>query len=278
MDTLAVVVSYNDWQNTMATVESLLAHARVVVWDNASTDGTVNRLRGRFPNLEIHAHDHNVLWTPACNMAIRRSLGDEDYLLVSNNDIIYRPNVLDRLKAALHRPDVGIVGPTGSALGGLQDFETHWRRPGRATAANVDHLPTVRTNFVVGAAMMLRTELWHELGPFDASMPLGADDHDYCLRAKDAGYQIQVVNSAYVNHKGHASGRHAKAVWDEWGGKSWAAFNEKWVGYFYNELEAVRCHWNPAYTPGWDYGTGWFTEEARAVVWKARGASYEDPL
>lgn len=279
MDTLAVVISFNDVRNTVDTVRSLLGQARVVVWDNASTDGTLERLHREFGSqIDVHAHAENVLWTPACNQGIHRYLGDETHILVSNNDVLYRPNVVERLRQALQEPHVGIVAPTGAALGGLQDFETHWRRTGKGNSNNVDHLPTVRSNYVVGAVMMFPRTLWEELGPFDVSMPLGADDHDYCIRAKHAGYQIRVVNSAYVGHRGHASHRHAKAIWDEWGGKSWKAFEEKWAGYFFNELEAVRCHWNPEYVPGWDYGTGWLTEEARAPIWAARGASYDDPL
>jgi GT2 family glycosyltransferase len=104
-------------------------------------------------------------------------------------------------------------------------------------------------------------------------MPLGADDHDYCLRVKQAGYKIMVAYSAFVSHKSHSSYRRARDTWDEWGGKSWEAFNKKWAGYFFNEEEAKRAHWQSEYTEGWETGTGRLSPEERAEVWSRREIS-----
>jgi GT2 family glycosyltransferase len=270
MDTLIVVVSYNDAENTLATVASLIGQGRVVVWDNASTDDTVQRLG---TTVDMHVSHENVLWTPACNGAVREFIRDEKYILFSNNDIVYRPNVVERLKQAIDE-GYGIVAPTGTCLGGLQDYATQWGH-GRP-AGIVDHLPTLRTAYLVGASMMMSEQVWDRVGEFDEDMPLGADDHDYCIRAKDAGYRLAVVNSAYVNHKGHASAKHAGDVWAEWGGKSWGVFNEKWAGYFHDEEEALKCHWSADYYEGWDYGTGWLPEEKRTVIAERR-AALSDP-
>jgi GT2 family glycosyltransferase len=280
MDTLIIVVSYNDYQNTALTVETLLGQGRVVVWDNSSPDGSAARLRKAFGDkIIVHAYEHNALWTPALIEAVNLYHDNEPFILFSNNDINYRSGVIHKLQRVFaEEPTAGIVAPTGAALGGLQDFETHWRRTGQATANNVEHLPTVRSNYVVGASMMISKRLYDEIGTLDGAMPLGADDHDYCIRAKQAGYTIWVCNSAYVGHKGHASARHSPEIWNEWGGKSWAAFNQKWAGYYFNEMEAIYCHWNPEYRPGWEFGTGWMEEEERAPIWEARGASYDDPL
>lgn len=275
MDTLIVVVSYNDAQNTLTTVQSLVGQGRIVVWDNASTDDTVHRLRTGYPNVNVHVNDENILWTPACNGAIHEYYDGEEYVLFSNNDITYRPNVVERLKSVFRdESNVGIVGPTGAALGGLQDYATHWGKGRRA--ANVDHLPNVRTTYIVGASMMISGDLLGDIGLLDETMPLGADDHDYCIRAKQAGYSLWVCNSAYVAHKGHASARHAPAQWQEWGGKSWAAFESKWAGYYFTEKEAIWCHWGATWHPNWNIGTGWMEEADRQKVWEARGATYDD--
>lgn len=272
LSTLAVVVSYNDAARTVACVESLKHQARVVVWDNASHDGTIAVLAHNHSDVTLHASHENVLWTPALNQAMAMFYDGEDYILFSNNDIVYRPNTLAHLKSTfLNHDNVGIVAPSGSALGGLQDFASHWPRP--------EHIPDdqwrvsrpdVRATYVVGASMMVSAEAWNRIGPLDDSMPLGADDHDYCLRAKEEDYQIWVTSSAYVNHVGHASAAHAEPVWEEWGAKSWEAFNAKWDGYFYTEEEASKCHWAGTYTPGWDKGTGRLSAEEREKVWEAR--------
>ena len=274
MKTLIGVISYNDVVNTVRTVDSLFGHGDIVVWDNNSQDDTVVALRKKFGDrIIIHEHPVNSLWTPACNGVIANYLKGHRYILLSNNDITYRPYSVSRLEAVLDtEPSVGIVGPGGAGLGGLQDFGTHW---GQRALKDVTQIPTVRANYVVGAAMMFRSKMIDEIGYLDNDMPLGADDHDYCIRAKEANYQIKVVNSAYVAHKSHATYKHSKHIWDEWGGKSWAVFNEKWAGYYYNEEEAIKCHWGCDYHPGWDKGTGWLTEEARLEIWQFRNAPYE---
>lgn len=268
MDTLIAVISYNDVANTTATVESLLGQGRVVVWDNNSPDRTADILAEKDLPIEIYPSIYNILWTPACNAAVETYLRDEQYILFSNNDIVYRPGVVERLKAELDN-GYDIVGPTGTCLGGLQDYATHWGKGRPAT--NVDHLPTVRTTYLVGASMMMRRDVYEAVGPLCDRMPLGADDHDYCIRAKELGYKIGVVNSAYVNHKGHATGKHSPAIWKENAGESWKVFNEKWAGYYLNEEEAIKCHWGAVYHPGWDVGTGWKEPDEQAKAWESRG-------
>ena len=118
--------------------------------------------------------------------------------------------------------------------------------------------------------MLVSRECFYDVGMLDNDMPLGADDHDYCIRAKAKGWTIWVVNSAYVDHVGHASFSKAKKTWKDAGELSWKRFNEKWDGYFYDEEEATKAHWAGTYTPGWDIGTGWLSPEEREKVYEDR--------
>jgi hypothetical protein len=277
--TLGIVVSYNDAANTLACVESLKGQVRTIVWDNASSDDTIERLLAS-PNksLTIHRSSTNVLWTPALNRAVAEFYDGEEFLLFSNNDIVYRNDTIDRLEELFEvDPTAGIAAPAGSGLGGLQDFATQHPIPHAQDGHPVMPFdlwvttrPTLRANYVVGASMMVRYSAWEEIGALDESMPLGADDHDYCMRAKAHRYTIWVVTSAYVEHKGHASLGVARKEWNDWGRRSWEVFNEKWAGYYHNEEEAVKCHWEAKYTPGWNLGTGWLPEADRQAVWDAR--------
>jgi GT2 family glycosyltransferase len=272
MDTLAVIVNYNDEVNLLQCVKSLYGQARIVVWDNASTDNSVLALSKKFPDVLVHRSPENVLWTPAINSAIDTYLEDEDYILVSNNDIMYHFNTVEKLRKVAARPEVGIVAPIGSALGGMQDFAHHHGKGHQITNPHsfVQDLPDLRVAYVVGASVMFRSGVYREVGPWDNEMPLGADDHDYCIRLKEHDYHIMVCQSAYVAHKGHASGQKAKSIWDEWASKSWIVFEKKWAGYFSSEEEALKCHWAAAYHPGWEKGTGWLPAEERSAIWHAR--------
>ena len=273
MDILIVVVSYNDSNNTMLTVQSLLGQGNIVVWDNASTDGTVGHLAKFGDSIRVMASKTNLLWSPAVNRAVEMFRTDEKAIVMSNNDITYRPNTMQLLfKAVNDDKKVGIAAPIGSGLGGMQDF-AHWYGKGEKIRDPVQYasgLPVLRVATIVGASVLIPTRVWDEIGPLDETMPLGADDHDYCIRVKQAGYTIAVQQAAYITHRSHSSYRRARQSWEEWGGKSWKAFNEKWAGYYLNEEEAIKCQWGYAYQKGWDVGTGWMGETERAAEWAKR--------
>lgn len=278
MNTLAIVVTYNDKNSVLECVDSLVRQADVLVWDNASTDGTTDEVRRTFPQAEVHLAPQNMLWTPALNAATELYWNGTQNLLYSNNDVIYEANVVSVLEQVLEDPQVGLAGPAGSGLGSAQDFAVWYgpHAPGWGGPPNdqfrryLTTLPTKRVPHLVGASMMVQPSLREEIGPLDDSMPLGADDHDYCIRAKEAGYSIQVAYSAFVRHKSHASMRVARNAWNENGERSWNAFNAKWAGYFHDEEEAIKVQWGDTYYPGWDVGTGWLPQADREEVYELR--------
>jgi GT2 family glycosyltransferase len=189
-----------------------------------------------------------------------------------NNDIIIRPHVVDVLRDTLRdNPTIGIVGPTGSRLGGPQDWGSHnpgIKHPSGHTKERIAALPLTRTTYIAFAIGMISAAAWKEVGPLDDRLPLSADDHDYCIRIKENGYSVYVNNNAYVEHAGHASG--ASPNWNKWGKISWDWFNKKWAGYYANEEEAIKCHWGGVYHPGWDVGTGWLSPREQEPIYKVR--------
>lgn len=253
MDVLWVIISYNNSHLTTQSVEAILNQSvpcRVVVWDNKSPDGSGDVLRERFQNTEnvtIVESETNLLWTPAINAAISQFWNGERYIGISNNDLTIPKFATERFISTVSQPEVGIVAPTGSGLGGPQDFATHHGiyKPFRAR-----HLGTKRVTYVVGACFFLRKDVYDHVGPLDEEMPLGADDHDYCIRLKKEGYQIWIDEGVYAQHECHATG--ADGNWNVWGQKSWDRFHEKWKGYYTDEEEAFKCHWGGVYHEGFD--------------------------
>ena len=70
-----------------------------------------------------------------------------------------------------------------------------------------------RLDWVAGAAMANRRQTWDEVGPLDARFWLYAQDLDFCLRAKDAGWHVRLVREARVVHVGGATiGRRSQAA------------------------------------------------------------------
>ncbi len=54
---------------------------------------------------------------------------------------------------------------------------------------------------VSSAGMLVRRDVWDQLGGFDANLPLFRDDIDFCWRAHAAGYEVRVITDAVVYHR-----------------------------------------------------------------------------
>src|SRR6201996_7204533 len=54
---------------------------------------------------------------------------------------------------------------------------------------------------VSSAGMLVRRDVWNQLGGFDDTLPLFRDDIDFCWRAHAAGYEVRVVTDAVVYHR-----------------------------------------------------------------------------
>lgn len=276
-EVLMVIVSYNDRLNTLKAIQSLKnqdTDINIVVWDNASTDDTCTMLMG-IPNINVVLSKENLMWTPAINDAIKSFYSGEKFIGFMNNDISFiDSDTLSKLLQAADDPQVGIVAPVGARLGGMQDFVSHPEDYSK-------NKPYTRASYIVGACCVLRKDVWDQIGILDNTMPLGADDHDYCIRIKEEGLGVYVCQEAYVDHVGHASSRTAEGrqVWNDWAGKSWESFNNKWSGndnqpYFIDQLEADLCHWGSQYFYGWNNMTGHKSKEYFDLVYETRKACH----
>lgn len=282
---ISVVINYNDIENTVACVNSLLSQTlktKIVVWDNNSVDNSVNILSEKFSSLiKIIASSKNVYWTPAINKALEAMYENEDYIHYTNNDIVYPPESLERMINDLQVTGAGMIGPTGSALGGLQDyFSHHYNNDGSFQSFEefykfLSARKPTQSSSIQGACVIMPRKSWIQVGSLDENMPLGADDFDISIRMKELGYKLYVSEQSYVHHVGHASGNKAPGEWNNMGQLSWDYFNKKWNGYYFNELEALRCMWEHKYYENWDTGTGWLSEEVRKQIWSIRGVDYD---
>lgn len=114
--TVSVVsVNYNGRRYLKRFLQSVLALdyppacCRVAVVDNASTDGSVELLRGQFPQVCLVEAGSNLGFAGGCNLGIRATASD--YVALVNNDTVVEPNWLRTLvEVAESDPRVGLVG------------------------------------------------------------------------------------------------------------------------------------------------------------------------
>ena len=97
MRLVAVVLSYNGREDTLAALESLRGIETVVV-DNGSTDGSADAVAERFPDVELVRAGINLGFAGGNNVGIRRALDrGADWVLLLNNDAEVEPGIVDAL-------------------------------------------------------------------------------------------------------------------------------------------------------------------------------------
>jgi GT2 family glycosyltransferase len=199
----------------------------IILVDDASTDGTSEMVRARFPEVRLLRNDVNLHYTRSNNRALDEARGEYLYLL--NNDTIVLPEAVDRMLAFLRtHPEAGAVGSKllnedgsiqwsvkslpdlGSGLFGGRGLLTRLFPNNRYTRRRFLHHdqdagdPFV-AGYLSGASKMMPRKIVDEIGHLDTRMFYHVDA-DYCKRIADAGYRCYYLPSATVIHLNHKGG------------------------------------------------------------------------
>lgn len=217
----AVVVNWNGGDLNRECLESLVAEgippARIVFVDNASTDGSLEDMRERFPELLVIENRANLGFGEGANQGAEIALGlGASAVFFINNDLVLEPGCLARLVMfQAEVTQVGICGPrvlqgedpsrvwcAGGLLTWRQNLSTlrgHGRKDGPKYQRDmiVDYIP--------GCALLAQAFLLKKLGGFDAAYFAYMEDVDLCVRAKAAGWAIALVGEASALHKSSSS-------------------------------------------------------------------------
>ena len=214
-----VVLSYNNFEGTTGPcLESLYADPacgkwKVVVVDNASDSTTREKLEEasrRFANCDIIFNDANLGFPGGMNVGLRNNQSAVTVLL--NSDTRVLPGMIDALANALmSNPKLGIVAPVSNAAGNEQKIfcgadapDAILREGGLyASAGGADLIPAYRLDF---CGVAVSRQLLDRVGLLDEDFGRGYyEDFDYCIRARRAGFNPSVVESAFLYHQGGAS-------------------------------------------------------------------------
>lgn len=201
-DITVVVPAYNAAGTIDACVNSLRglhgdARVEIVVVDNASTDGTVDRLRAWGNNVRV-LHEATRGPAAARNCGVRDARGR--LVAFTDADCTVDPGWLDALVAPLSDSGVGVVGgPILSRLGGNR-IERFGERIHDQRRAIEDDTPP----YVASANWASRREVLLEVGLFDEQLRRG-QDVDLAWRIVRAGYRLAYAPTATVRHRNHAT-------------------------------------------------------------------------
>jgi len=189
----------------------------VVVADNGSTDSSVAYLRESHPNVRVIEFETNYGFTGGYNRALEQV--DADYYLLLNSDVEVTEGWLDPLINEMQEnPEIGVCMPRirsayntesfeyAGACGGFIDYLGYPFCRGRILSnIEVDrgqYDDSIEIFWASGAAMMIRSSLYRELGGFDEHFFAHMEEIDLCWRAKLRGSQVWVVPQSIVFHVG----------------------------------------------------------------------------
>lgn len=202
-----IVVSWNARAFLGDCLASLLAQDypafKVVLVDNASTDGSADWVRRQFPAVHVIENERNVGFAAGNNVALRRA--DTELVVLANPDITAPPDWLRHLiLPMLSDPTIAVTGCKVFYPDNRLQHAGGIIRPPLATAAyrgaqqpdtgQFDVMTDV--DYVIGAALAMR----RSLGLFDEGYFLYYEEADLCARARRAAQRVVYVPQACLTH------------------------------------------------------------------------------
>jgi GT2 family glycosyltransferase len=216
-----ILVNWNGKEDTLACLDSLQKIAytnhKILVVDNASTDGSVEAVHKKDTEIEIIRNDKNERFARANNQGMAQALSrGADYVLLLNNDTIVDSAFLNFLiERAESDPAIGMVG--GKIYyadrpdfiwfaGGIIKL---WQ--GLIAHIGIREVDTgqfdrpYEIDYVTGCCLLASRNCIKAIGELDESYFMYTEDADWCWRARRAGFKIYFEPHAKIWHKISAS-------------------------------------------------------------------------
>ncbi|MCF8466237.1 MAG: glycosyltransferase family 2 protein [Sneathiella sp.] len=251
-----IVISYNTRELTLECIRSVFDQTKnvsfeLIVLDNASSDGSAEAIAEEFPDIHLIASKENVGFANGNNLAIGQAKGD--FILLLNPDTVVLDHAIDNIvEFAKANPEAGVWG--GRTLFGDRSLNATscWHRmtvwslfcyvtglsgilPSSALF-NVEGYggwkrDTVREiDIVTGCFLLIKRNLWNELGGFDQRFFMYGEDADLCLRAKSRGARPMITPTATIVH---------------YGGQSEKIVADKMIRLLTAKVTLMQRHWTP---------------------------------
>jgi len=214
-----IVLCYNGLDEvTRPCLESVIANTpltdyELILVDNASNDGTAEYLKSfaeQYSHVLIQLNDSNKGYAGGNNDGIELASGQ--YVVLLNNDTLVSAGWLDKLLNLFdEQVNVGLIGPVTNSAGNEQRIELTGLNEANFSDISGDYVEhqqgvwflTEKLGFFCVA---IRRKVLDAIGGLDERFGIGMfEDDDYCVRAKQAGFTLAVVEDCFIYHKGSVS-------------------------------------------------------------------------
>ena len=199
-----VIPSYNGrplLRRTLRALEHAAPGAEIVVVDGESADGSPQMVREEFPHVKLVPH-RNHGFAHATNRGIEQA--SRPYLLLMNSDLfVTRDAVQAMLTRLAANPRLGAVAPRLANEDGTRQevfgafYWPNWIEVTKASEVWLLH----------GACLMTRRDVVERVGALDETFFLYNEEYDWCARARQAGFHLEVIPEQVVHVGGGSTGR-----------------------------------------------------------------------
>ena len=223
MKTAVVILNWNtkgfleDFLPGLVSSVEKVDGAEVVVADNASTDGSIEMMAEKFPEVRALVFEKNLGFTGGYNRAFKAL--DSEYFLLINSDIEVTEGWLRPLVDWMdEHPDCGACAPKlhswqekekfeyAGAAGGYIDRFGYPLCRGRVLKMLEDDYGQYDTPknvfWATGACLLVRSTVFRELGGLDERFFAHMEEIDLCWRMQLHGWKVTIVPESVVYHVG----------------------------------------------------------------------------
>ena len=215
---IVLILSYNGKDLLEECLSSYLENDypnfNIVLIDNGSTDGTKEYVEANFPDVYVHRTDVNLKYSGGFNFGLEYAFQQKkaDLVLISNNDVRADSGIVSALADTMVRhKDAGFV--TGKVYYheqpdllqtiGKSGDEVFWRGKniGGKQIDKGQFEEEMELTWCDDIFWMVRRELYEITGGYDTEFAFQAEDFDWQVRAKEAGFKIYYSPKARLWHK-----------------------------------------------------------------------------
>ena len=243
MDLSIIIVNYRTYELTKQTISSVLGSVHdidyeILLVDNASCDGSMELLMDDFKNYSfIHfvQNESNAGFAVANNMAFNNAKGE--YTLLLNSDVVVHEDTVNEcLKYIKSHENIGILGckvvlPDGSLdkacrrsfptfevsfyrMSGLSKLFPNSPKFNRYNLSYLDENGSYYLDCVVGAFMLINSDVMNKCGGLDESYFMYGEDIDLCYKVKELGYDVFYYGKYSITHYKGASGKNKRLLYE----------------------------------------------------------------
>ncbi len=233
-DISIIIVNYNVKEfvkNLLYSLHKALINynSEIIVIDNASSDGSVEDIKEKFPYVKVIANKENIGFGKANNQGLE--IAEGNYIVLLNPDTIVREDTFSKLIEFVDKnskvgmatckvlnPDGtlqlacrrGFPGPWTSftKITGLSKLFPKSKLFARYNLTYLDENKTSEVDAISGSFMFFTREVYKKVGGFDPQFFMYGEDLDLCYRVQQAGYKVcYIPDTEIIHYKGESTKR-----------------------------------------------------------------------